>query len=87
MVQIISFIMKHTLAPHYPPASAILGSSYCSAAWESMISCSPARFANSARPNPDYSPGLAGMVQTLIGHRIRLRDQNPFDVGAHARQG
>ena len=23
----------------------------------------------------------------LIGHRIRLRDQNPADFGAHARQG
>ena len=26
-------------------------------------------------------------VKLLIGHLIRLRDQNPADFGAHARQG
>ena len=31
--------------------------------------------------------GWRAWRKPLIGHRIRLRDQNPIDVGAHARQG
>jgi hypothetical protein len=31
--------------------------------------------------------GWRAWRKPLIGHRIRLRDLNPIDVGAHARQG
>ncbi|HZH47409.1 MAG TPA: hypothetical protein VEY31_12325, partial [Roseococcus sp.] len=31
--------------------------------------------------------GWRTWCKPLIGHRSRLRDQNPADFGAHARQG